>query len=291
MLYIDFPLFLASTFSISSFYLVSQKELYPRRWYPHLPLSALPHGARHRPHHHQHHRRHGSPLRHPQPPSRALPNTASRSAANDRKAPRNIASASASSPSSNSSSAATSSSASGTPSPMRTTSPSPSCCSSSSAISIPACSRSSRDASSAGVPALTSTTPPPSPSLWASEPTQNYKAPKTRKARGPGQVHPTARSLDSFHPLSLLLVQRFKPKYRAESQYETPLPDPSDSGMALTESREPQPRPAASSSSGPPCTPAHSTQEPAQDKPDPPAKAPGPAFPQPGCRTRAPAPR
>ncbi len=33
MLYIDFPLFLASTFSISSFYLVSQKELYPRSWY------------------------------------------------------------------------------------------------------------------------------------------------------------------------------------------------------------------------------------------------------------------
>ncbi|MGB9029426.1 MAG: cellulose synthase family protein [Acidobacteriaceae bacterium] len=33
MLYIDFPLFLASTFSISSFYLVSQKELYPRRWF------------------------------------------------------------------------------------------------------------------------------------------------------------------------------------------------------------------------------------------------------------------
>jgi len=33
MLYIDFPLFLASTFSISSFYLVSQKELHPRRWY------------------------------------------------------------------------------------------------------------------------------------------------------------------------------------------------------------------------------------------------------------------
>jgi cellulose synthase/poly-beta-1,6-N-acetylglucosamine synthase-like glycosyltransferase len=33
MLFIDFPLFLASTFSISSFYLVSQKELYPRRWY------------------------------------------------------------------------------------------------------------------------------------------------------------------------------------------------------------------------------------------------------------------
>lgn len=33
MLFIDFPLFLASTFSISSFYLVSQKELFPRRWY------------------------------------------------------------------------------------------------------------------------------------------------------------------------------------------------------------------------------------------------------------------
>ena len=33
MLLIDFPLFMASTFSISSFYLVSQKELYPRKWY------------------------------------------------------------------------------------------------------------------------------------------------------------------------------------------------------------------------------------------------------------------
>jgi len=33
MLYIDVPLFLASTFSISSFYLVSQKELYPGRWW------------------------------------------------------------------------------------------------------------------------------------------------------------------------------------------------------------------------------------------------------------------
>src|SRR5579871_704918 len=32
MLYIDIPLFLASTFSISSFYLVSQKELFPRSW-------------------------------------------------------------------------------------------------------------------------------------------------------------------------------------------------------------------------------------------------------------------
>jgi len=33
MLLIDMPLFMASTFSISSFYLVSQKELFPRTWY------------------------------------------------------------------------------------------------------------------------------------------------------------------------------------------------------------------------------------------------------------------
>ena len=33
MLYIDLPLFLASSFSISSFYLVSQKELFPKAWY------------------------------------------------------------------------------------------------------------------------------------------------------------------------------------------------------------------------------------------------------------------
>jgi hypothetical protein len=32
MLLIDLPLFMASTFSISSFYLVSQKELMPRKW-------------------------------------------------------------------------------------------------------------------------------------------------------------------------------------------------------------------------------------------------------------------
>src|ERR1700693_3644601 len=32
MLYIDLPLFMASTFSISSFYLVSQKELFPKKW-------------------------------------------------------------------------------------------------------------------------------------------------------------------------------------------------------------------------------------------------------------------
>jgi cellulose synthase/poly-beta-1,6-N-acetylglucosamine synthase-like glycosyltransferase len=33
MMLIDFPLFLASTMSVSSFYLVSQKELFPGRWY------------------------------------------------------------------------------------------------------------------------------------------------------------------------------------------------------------------------------------------------------------------
>jgi cellulose synthase/poly-beta-1,6-N-acetylglucosamine synthase-like glycosyltransferase len=33
MLYIDLPLFLASTFSISSFYLVSQRELFPKTWW------------------------------------------------------------------------------------------------------------------------------------------------------------------------------------------------------------------------------------------------------------------
>jgi hypothetical protein len=41
MLYIDLPLFMASTFSISSFYLVSQKELFPRSWpkaFLYLPL-------------------------------------------------------------------------------------------------------------------------------------------------------------------------------------------------------------------------------------------------------------
>ena len=37
MLYIDLPLFMVSTFSISSFYLVSQKELFPGRWYSKLP--------------------------------------------------------------------------------------------------------------------------------------------------------------------------------------------------------------------------------------------------------------
>jgi cellulose synthase/poly-beta-1,6-N-acetylglucosamine synthase-like glycosyltransferase len=41
MVYIDLPLFMASTFSISSFYLVSQKELFPKTWWKsllYLPL-------------------------------------------------------------------------------------------------------------------------------------------------------------------------------------------------------------------------------------------------------------
>jgi hypothetical protein len=41
MLYIDLPLFLASTFSISSFYLTSQRVLYPKTWkrtFPYLPF-------------------------------------------------------------------------------------------------------------------------------------------------------------------------------------------------------------------------------------------------------------
>jgi cellulose synthase/poly-beta-1,6-N-acetylglucosamine synthase-like glycosyltransferase len=41
MLLIDVPLFLASTFSVSSFYLASQKEIYPRTWWktiPYLPF-------------------------------------------------------------------------------------------------------------------------------------------------------------------------------------------------------------------------------------------------------------
>ena len=64
MLLIDFPLMMLSTFSISSFYLVSQKELYPRTWYKtviYLPfLMALGIG----PDHHQHPGCAGSTLRH-----------------------------------------------------------------------------------------------------------------------------------------------------------------------------------------------------------------------------------
>src|SRR5437899_13109964 len=33
MLYLDLPLFLASTCSVSTFYLVAQRELYPREWW------------------------------------------------------------------------------------------------------------------------------------------------------------------------------------------------------------------------------------------------------------------
>ena len=54
MLYIDLPLFLASTFSISSFYLVSQKELFPKNWYADVSLSAAPDGAWDRFDDHQH---------------------------------------------------------------------------------------------------------------------------------------------------------------------------------------------------------------------------------------------
>jgi hypothetical protein len=36
MLLIDFPLFVASTMSVSTFYMVSQKELYPKIWYKRL---------------------------------------------------------------------------------------------------------------------------------------------------------------------------------------------------------------------------------------------------------------
>ena len=37
MLLIDFPLFVASTMSVSTFYMVSQKELYPKTWYKKIP--------------------------------------------------------------------------------------------------------------------------------------------------------------------------------------------------------------------------------------------------------------
>ncbi len=53
MLYIDIPLFLASTFSISSFYLVSQKELFPGKLVSDISLSAGIDGARHRTDYHQ----------------------------------------------------------------------------------------------------------------------------------------------------------------------------------------------------------------------------------------------
>ena len=45
MLLIDFPLFMASTMSVSSFYLVSQKELFPGRWYKTFSVYPVPDGA------------------------------------------------------------------------------------------------------------------------------------------------------------------------------------------------------------------------------------------------------
>ncbi len=107
MLLIDFPLFMASTMTISSFYLVSQKELFPRTWYKtflYLPFlmslgigltitntnAVLEASSASRA------------------PSSARPNTASRSKGEKSQGARNIASASASFPGSSCSSAATS---------------------------------------------------------------------------------------------------------------------------------------------------------------------------------------
>ena len=64
MMLIDFPLFMASTMSVSSFYLVSQRELFPGKWHRtllYLPfLMALGVGA----HHHQHQGGARGPVRH-----------------------------------------------------------------------------------------------------------------------------------------------------------------------------------------------------------------------------------
>ncbi len=91
MLYIDMPLFLASTFSISSFYLVSQKELFPKSWLRsllYLPLlMALGIGLTH----HQYAKpcwKRWSDIR---PPSRALRSIAS-NRRRTKSARRNIAS-------------------------------------------------------------------------------------------------------------------------------------------------------------------------------------------------------
>ncbi len=54
MLYIDLPLFMASTFSISSFYLMSQKELFPKTLAEDVSLPAASHGVRDRTDCHQH---------------------------------------------------------------------------------------------------------------------------------------------------------------------------------------------------------------------------------------------
>ncbi len=63
MLLIDVPLFMASTFSISSFYLVSQKELFPRQMVQDIFVPALSDGAWCRSHGHQYNRGDGGPLR------------------------------------------------------------------------------------------------------------------------------------------------------------------------------------------------------------------------------------
>ena len=76
MLYIDVPLFLASTFSISSFYLVSQKELFPRTLVSDVPVSALPDGVRNWPYHHQLQSGDRSPDRKADAPLRGLRSTA-----------------------------------------------------------------------------------------------------------------------------------------------------------------------------------------------------------------------
>ena len=60
MLYIDLPLFMASTFSISSFYLVSQRELFPRTWPRALLYLPFLMALGNRPDGHQYARRAGS---------------------------------------------------------------------------------------------------------------------------------------------------------------------------------------------------------------------------------------
>ena len=103
------------TMSISTFYLVSQQRALPAHLVQDLPLPAVPHVARHRPHHHQHQGRPRSPLRHQ---VRLRPHTQIPRAEEGRKIAGHgsTASASASSPGSRSSSAATSPRPSGTPS-------------------------------------------------------------------------------------------------------------------------------------------------------------------------------
>ncbi len=50
MLLIDFPLFTASTFSIAVFYLMSERELFPKTWKRTFLLFAISDGSRHWPH-------------------------------------------------------------------------------------------------------------------------------------------------------------------------------------------------------------------------------------------------